>query len=280
MVFGSAFLRVFFGLTAPLFAAASSAWAHPGPDEAEARYLANEGVMIVQDDLKILFDPLFDEGFGTYPLVPGPERSAIMAGEPPYDGIDAVFVSHLHGDHFSASATNAYLARNREALVVAPEQAAALMRAEANWNDQFKDRLVAIEVTRGEELAVPFPGPITVVAKHVRHSGTWEKVHNMVYRVSLGEGASVMHLGDADPAPRNVPSPEGMLTKETTDLALVPYWWLGTRDQDAKVRRMLNADAVIAIHVPTEVPDWLPASGVIYFSEPGETRAITISHDH
>ena len=69
--------------------------------DATAHYIANAGVMIVRGDTKILFDPLFTNSYGDYTLPPREMRDAIVAGKPPYDGIDAVFISHYHGDHFS-----------------------------------------------------------------------------------------------------------------------------------------------------------------------------------
>ena len=67
----------------------------------DVMYLANEGVMVSRGDTRILFDPLFNESFGQYQLVPDTMRAAILAGEAPFDGIDAVFISHYHDDHFS-----------------------------------------------------------------------------------------------------------------------------------------------------------------------------------
>ena len=72
---------------------------------AGARFLANEAVLISHGDLKVLFDAFYSSSFGTLLLVPEPTVHALMAGEPPYDGIDALFVSHVHGDHFTAAPT-------------------------------------------------------------------------------------------------------------------------------------------------------------------------------
>ena len=83
-----------------LLAAASVAFAQ---DESSIQYLANEGVMVRHAETSILFDPLFNNSFGQYQLVPDDMRAAIMAGKAPYDNADAVFISHYHDDHFSAA---------------------------------------------------------------------------------------------------------------------------------------------------------------------------------
>ena len=74
-----------------------------GQETSTVRYLANEGVMVVHGETKILFDPIFHYDPDTYQRLPQKMREAIMAGESPYDGVDGVFVSHYHPDHFSAS---------------------------------------------------------------------------------------------------------------------------------------------------------------------------------
>ena len=73
-----------------------------GQEMSTVQYLANEGVMIAHGDTKILFDPLFDNSYELYQRVPPEMRDAIFAGAAPYDGVNAVFISHFHGDHFSA----------------------------------------------------------------------------------------------------------------------------------------------------------------------------------
>ena len=76
---------------------------------AEATYLGNEGVLVVRGDTKVLFDAFYTNSYGQYTLVPDEIADAILAGNPPYDGITAIFVSHVHGDHFSAEPAVAYL---------------------------------------------------------------------------------------------------------------------------------------------------------------------------
>ena len=68
----------------------------------QAFYMANEAVMVTDGDTKVLFDPLYPESYGQYLLVPEAMREALFAGDEPFDGVDAIFVSHFHGDHFSA----------------------------------------------------------------------------------------------------------------------------------------------------------------------------------
>lgn len=48
---------------------AGTVFADSSGHETAARYLANEGVMVVQGDTKVVFDPLFRNGYGRYQLL-------------------------------------------------------------------------------------------------------------------------------------------------------------------------------------------------------------------
>src|SRR5688500_3375071 len=90
-----------------LLLAAAPASAH---DRAEAKYLGNEGVLVARGDTKVLFDAFYAESFdGRYTLVPTPLEQAMMAGQAPFDGVDAIFISHIHPDHFNSRKTIAYM---------------------------------------------------------------------------------------------------------------------------------------------------------------------------
>lgn len=98
-------------------------------------------------------------------------------------------------------------------------------------------------------------------------------VENIVYRVTLNEGATIMHFGDAAPE-REAHAPQAdFYQKIRTHMAFVPDWFFATLGGEA-TREMLNADKTVGIHVQVVVPQGLIESGEDYFSKPGETRAI------
>ncbi|MCH8980798.1 MBL fold metallo-hydrolase, partial [candidate division KSB1 bacterium] len=63
-------------------------------------------------------------------------RDDIFAGQAPYDGVDAVFISHSHGDHFSASDMMRLLRERQDIRLYAPLQAVAAMRGTATPEDE------------------------------------------------------------------------------------------------------------------------------------------------
>ena len=113
-------------------------------------YLANEAVLFSAGDKAFLFDPFFHRHFNTYALVPEEMKAAIMAGEPPYDNIDAIFVSHAHGDHFSDTDTLKYLQNHTEVKLYGPKQAIEQVRF-LKPKKQVLDRLVAFSLQVGDK---------------------------------------------------------------------------------------------------------------------------------
>jgi len=259
----------------------SSAFAHPeGEVVATADYIANEGVMITEGDTKILFDPLFRNSYGNYRLPSEAVIDAMMAGAAPFDGVDAVFISHSHGDHFSAADANAFLAGNPEAKLIAPEQAVSAMKYVESWDETFETRVTSIALERGDAPAKFELGSIGVSAVRIPHAG-WPgraDVQNLVYRVTLDDSITIMHMGDADVDDEHyAPYKDHWMIKET-DTGFPPYWFFLVPGGKEILADRLNIQHAIGVHVPVNVPEALKATGEDFLSEPGETRDLH-SHD-
>lgn len=246
-----------------------------------AHYLANAGVMIARGDTKILFDPFFRNGFGVYDVVPQDIEAALFAGTPPWDGIDAIFISHYHGDHFEPAVVVDFLRRWDGVELYAPQQAVdALMEVDAENLDALRKRVHAIRLERDSEALTLTADDLLIEAVRVAHAG-WPRRHtqveNIVYRVTLDESATVMHLGDADSGNEHYVPHASHWRKRQSDLALVPVWLMLTDKGRHVIDTHIDADHEIGIHVYKSVPDD-PADrepkfdGLDIFAEPGETR--------
>jgi len=260
-----------FGMAAPEFAKAHSS-------HAEARYIANEGVLISQGDTKIMFDPLPLSGFGTYSDVPQSTQRKIMAGEGAYAGVDAVFISHAHRDHFSAKNMMAYMATHRDVRLVAPQQALDAMQAHSDWDESLLPRITAINLEAGDAPKSITLENIHATAVRIPHAG-WPAparaaVQNIVFRVTLDEKATVMHMGDADPNPVHFDAHTDHWQNTRTDTAFPPYWFFLSENGQAILSNDINADKAIGTHVPIKVPQKLKDSGADYFSVFEETRKV------
>ena len=236
--------------------------------------------MVTNGDVKVLFDPLFDNGFGTYQMVPDDVRAAIFAGEAPFDGVDAVFVSHHHGDHFSAADMLRLLRAQPSVHLYAPAQATTAIRAIATADDTVTlERMTGLDLERGDPPVSIAAGGMTVDAAFVPHSG-WPTrltdVQNIAFRVSFADDSTVLHLGDADARAVHFEADADHWESRTVDLALPPYWFFESDGGVEILENRIDVRHAIGIHVPVELADPGRRSeallGVDLFTRPGEVR--------
>ena len=248
------------------------------------QYLANEGVMISHGDTSILFDPLFENSYGQYQMVPQPMLEAIFAGDAPYDSVDAVFVSHFHGDHFSASEVLRLLRQRRAIQLYAPAQAVAEMRRIATTDDEgIFDRVTIFDLDYGDAPVFVRMEGLLIEAIHIPHSG-WPTartdVQNIVFRVTLEDTSTVLHLGDADARVVHFEQERDYWDERSVDLAFPPYWFFLSDNGREILEDRINVRNSIGIHVPAKFaddPSSIPGEllGDDLFTQPGEGRRFT-----
>ncbi|MGE0363284.1 MAG: MBL fold metallo-hydrolase [Vicinamibacterales bacterium] len=262
---------------------ASGAQRGPAAGSATAQYLANAAVLVTDGATKVVFDPLFRNDFGQYERVPDAMERALFAGAPPFDGLDAVFVSHHHEDHFSAEDVLRLLEAQPGLRLYAPAQAVAGMRAVAAARlDAVTDRVHAVALQYRDAPVTVRHGTLLVEAVRVPHSG-WparqQQVENIAFRVTLDAATTVVHLGDADASDVHFERDEAFWRRRGTHLALPPYWFFLSPAGRQVLERRIAATQAIGMHVPADVPgraaDRAPELRAHeLFTEPGEVRAI------
>lgn len=264
-------------ITVVLLLSAALAFGQSGSD---VRYLANEGVMVTNGDTKILIDPLYQNSYDTYQLVPDQVRDAIFSGDAPYDGVDAVFVSHHHGDHFSAEDMLRLLRAQTGARLYAPAQAVAAIRQLASAEDEVLfERVVGLDLEYGDAPVSIDTDQLTVEAAYIPHSG-WPTartdVQNITFRITLEGKSTVLHMGDADPRMVHFAAEEEYWQEKVVNLALPPYWFFGSAAGLEILNDQIGVQRAIGVHVPASfsdaanIPDEL--KGFELFTKPGEER--------
>ncbi len=250
-----------------------------------AHYMANEGLMVVNGDTKVVFDPLFRSGFGQYQLLPKGMEEALFAGAPPFDGIDAVFVSHYHGDHFSPEDVLRLLKVQPDIRLYAPRQAVSGLRSVAGGQDESVfERVTAVDLAYKEAPVTLEMDGLLIEAVRIPHSG-WPTgrvdVENISWRVTLNETTTVLHMGDADPNDVHFARDAAYWDKRHTHMAFPPYWFFGTSQGRGIIGNRIKPDHSVGVHVPVSIPknpSLRPAELRAYdlFTSPGETRAISV----
>ena len=254
-------------------------------DAIDAKYLANAGVLISHGETKIVFDPLFDNDYGFYELVPKDIETALFAGAPPFDGLDAVFVSHHHGDHFSPARMVQLLKAHPNLQLFAPRQAIDDMPVDAT-DAALRSRLHAVALNAGERFTMVI-GDVEVNAVRIPHAGWPERnadIENISFKVSLDAEATVLHMGDAHTDPRIFDSQAEYWAERPMHLAMPPYWYFTSGGGKKILNEHIRAGETIGVHVPANIPD-SPSQypeelrGRTLFSIPGEEKRIPVDLD-
>jgi L-ascorbate metabolism protein UlaG (beta-lactamase superfamily) len=250
--------------------------------KSSATYLANEGLMVEAGEHKVLFDPFFHNNYGTYQLVPNAILAAIMSNTAPYNNIDAIFVSHSHGDHFAADDMLKYLQKYSSVKLIAPAQALEKM-AQLSGFDTIQNQLTSIELEYGDQPVSMVVDGIQIEAVRIPHAG-WPgraDISNIVFRVSLPDAESnstFVHMGDADPQDEHYRPYSDFWQLEKPDIAFPPYWFFLTLQGNYILDTDINATKNIGVHVPLKIPPSLKSSGKTYFSIPGEKAEVAHTH--
>lgn len=253
--------------------------------KSSAHYMANEGLMVLQGETKVLFDPLFRNSYGQYQLLPKPMEEALFAGVPPFDGVDAVFISHSHEDHFSPVDILRLLKEQPGIRLYAPANAVAELHQVAGEQDAAVfDRVTAVDLAyKDAPVSLEMAG-LKIEAVRIPHSG-WPTrrldVENISWRVTLNETTTVLHMGDADPNDVHFARDVAYWEKTHLHMAFPPYWFFNSTYGPGILKNRLKPDHSVGVHVPVSIPTEparRPVSLRAYdlFTSPGETRVMPV----
>lgn len=253
------------------------------PVTTRAQYVANASVLVTHGDTKVVFDPLYRNDFGQYRLVAPQTERALFEGTAPFDGLDAVFVSHYHEDHFSAVDVLRLLEARPALRLFAPAQAVAGMREISSARlAAVASRVHAIALAYQQAPVTLEQGALVVEAVRIPHSG-WptrqRDVENIAFRVTLDAATTVVHLGDADTSDAHFARDGAYWQRRRTNVAFPPYWFLMGDEGRRVLERRIGAARSIGVHVPANVPGESEKRapelrGQELFTTPGEVREI------
>jgi len=200
-------------------------------------FIGHSTVHLHMDGVRLLTDPLLK------PLV-GHLRRQVPEPDPSLLDVDAVLISHLHGDHLDLPSLEQI---GRDTPLIVPRGASSFLKLRRFRNVQ--------EIEAGDSVRI---GDVRVIATHALHEGRrlpWSQfVQPLGYII---DGSSEIYFaGDTDIFPEMIDIGEDL------DLALVPVWgWgptLGKGHMDpqraAESLAHIQARIAIPIHWGTYCP--------------------------
>ncbi|WDI30345.1 MBL fold metallo-hydrolase [Hyphococcus flavus] len=270
-------MRNFIAMAA-LLAPFSLAQAHD--PAAQATYLGNEGVMVARGETKILFDAFYANSYGQYALVPDEISKAMLNGDAPYDGIDAIFVSHVHGDHFTAEPAIEYMRTQQDVSLYASVQIKdAFLEAGVNEDDPVMKRIHVYDLSPESDPVSIKLDDISVDVVSIPHAGNRPEIQNFAWRVTLDDETTVIHLGDAGTVTADFERHGDHFASRDHDAAFPPYWFYLNDEGRSILETYIGATQTIGVHVPERAAGngdhWRAEAGGDLFTDPGETRDLT-----
>lgn len=175
--------------------------------ELKITYLANCGFLYEAGNSKVLIDP-FGTKYGKMFYLPSKEtKSNIINGNIPFDDIDLLLITHIHGDHFSAKLTETFLMNNHKAKMICPLQVYTQMKDSCVNFALIKSQISSPGLTIGESKKIKING-ISVTVLRMQHGTSrnldgvsysdytdYEKTENFGYVIHFGK-KNIFHQGD------------------------------------------------------------------------------------
>jgi L-ascorbate metabolism protein UlaG (beta-lactamase superfamily) len=176
--------------------------------ELKITYLANCGFLYESDNSKVLIDP-FGTEFGNFFYIPSEDtKTKILEGKAPFNNIDLLLITHIHGDHFNTMLTERFLIKYRRAKLICPSQVFQQMKDSCTNFAQIESQICCPNLSINESEKLKING-VSVTALPMQHGTNrslegvnysdytdYEKTENYGYVIHF-DGNNVFHQGDA-----------------------------------------------------------------------------------
>ncbi len=218
-------------------------------DTVSVTYVGNAGFLVTVGDKKILIDAIF-KGYKGYYELPDSIQEKIRLGQPPFDGVDLLLVTHNHGDHYDAGLVRDYLTNNPKALLVSTPQVSATLK-------DFSDRVITFSPSKGKPDRKDLRG-INIEALYLPHGATkadQTELLNYGYIVTVN-GVKLFHTGDIDIQQFSFDEFRAyQLPEKKVDISFIQHFYLTTDPAESKfVREGIGSRFIIPSHYHFTTP--------------------------
>ena len=228
-------------------------WTIIKAQEIEIQYLANEGVLIKSQHKKILIDAIFKMEFDYLDVLPDDQLSKIGSAQAPYKSVDLILATHIHGDHFNAQLVGGHLLANKKTSFLGPKEVVDDFGENFDSFDKISSRVQNETPEIGTSINAVING-VSIRALRLRHFGDkpWSEAENVAYLINI-DGYKILHVGDAKIDVENLANFN--LKDENIDVAILPYWQLGSLEQKEIIDKYINPKQILVAHIPPKSYD-------------------------
>ena len=219
----------------------------------EVTYIANEGFLIAVGSSKVMIDALHNNPWG-YQSTPDEALEAMIAGQPPFDGVDLLIASHDHADHFNARWVHRYLLHQPDVVFVSSERAVNALEDSAGAEyGRIQSQVLNVNPQWGgcDELAVDGIRARFLTLNHADESN--ERFLTLGSLVTI-LGRKILHLADMAPQTTTAFLEGYGLAGEGIDVAFVDNFFALDETGRRLLRDHIRPKHIVLMHIrPDEV---------------------------
>jgi ankyrin repeat protein/L-ascorbate metabolism protein UlaG (beta-lactamase superfamily) len=225
-----------------------------GSGTVEITYIANDGFMIVGGGRKILIDALHMNPWG-FPETGERVFSMMLAGSPPFDGIDADIVSHAHSDHMTPAMHAGLLERDDRAIFLSSQIACDSLKMVAGEAfDGFAGRVVSVDPEWKEFGEVEANG-VKLGFFGINHAGPGQEPYKTLATCMDVGGIYIAHLADQQAATSGDYYKAVDLKSRGVDIIFADRFFLADSIGQHVVREYIDPQYIILMHLRAEEVD-------------------------
>lgn len=259
--------------------------------ELRITYVANEGFLLNSSEKSVLIDALFTDGYGSFPVPSKDVIDGIMGNKPPFEKIDAYFLTHYHKDHCDPALVNDYLAKHKGLPFVTSKPSIVFIHG--NCIDFIFKKKQFFELTpdNNQSVSKTINGmPVKVFGlKHmsfiIDSIDIEENMSNVSYLINMN-GINVFHSGDIKKETFQSYLADNKKWNDSVDVAFLYFELFNSGEQDLDfIIQTLHPKYIVLMHIPSRLTnEWTPRieqlktkfKNILVFNNSMDTQIISI----
>lgn len=231
---------------------------HTAMDETtsiEVTLLANEGILIQWNGIKILIDGMHENENEMFSGLSQNILEDLIAGEKPlYRNIDYILFTHCHFDHFSADVTEAFLKEHRVKGFMLPDRQSQEFTSLRDTAKLQADKTWLLDLPLGDKKEIKLSeskGFSLTVFRAIHAGEQYLDVENYCYLLNFN-GRKIFIIADSDYDSNYFSK---MLPDDTIETAFVNPLFLSIGGGRDVITHALKPEKLVVYHIPFEDKD-------------------------